>query len=60
MAALGSGLLRFHYTGYKEKVFFTISKVVVVVRHWNRLPREVMDVLSLETLKVILDGALST
>jgi len=30
------------------------------VRHWHRLPRELVDALSLETLKVRLDGALST
>jgi len=30
-----------------------------VVRHWNRLPGEVMDTPSLEVLKVRLDGALS-
>jgi len=30
-----------------------------VVRHWNRLLRDVVDALSLETLKVRLDGALS-
>ncbi|KFV48665.1 hypothetical protein N341_03752, partial [Tyto alba] len=29
-----------------------------VVKHWNRLPREVVDAPSLETLKVRLDGAL--
>jgi len=29
------------------------------VRHWNRLPREMVDALSLNTLKVRLDGALS-
>jgi len=30
-----------------------------VVKHWNRLPRAVADVPSLETFKVRLDGALS-
>ena len=30
-----------------------------LVKHWNRLPREVVDALSLETVKVRLDGALS-
>ena len=30
-----------------------------VVKHWNRLPREVVDAPSLETSKVRLDGALS-
>ena len=30
-----------------------------VMKHWNRLPREVVDAPSLETLKVMLDGALS-
>ena len=29
-----------------------------VVRHWNRLPREVLDVLSLETFKARLGQAL--
>ena len=29
------------------------------MRHWKRLPREVVDVLSLETFKVKLDQALS-
>ncbi|KAK4818241.1 hypothetical protein QYF61_009112 [Mycteria americana] len=30
-----------------------------VVKHWNRLPREVVDAPSLETFQVRLDGALS-
>ncbi|KAK4810746.1 hypothetical protein QYF61_007720 [Mycteria americana] len=37
-----------------RKRFFTMR----VVKHWNRLPREVVDAPSLETLKVRLDGAL--
>ncbi|KFQ05166.1 hypothetical protein N329_05318, partial [Haliaeetus albicilla] len=38
-----------------RKKFFTVS----VVKHWNRLPSEVVDAPSLETFKVRLDGALS-
>ena len=30
-----------------------------VVKHWNGLPREAVEVPSLETLQVKLDGALS-
>ena len=44
----------------KEK-FLDIRKeslTVRVVRHWHRLPRDVVDALSLETFKVRLDQAL--
>ena len=37
-----------------RKKFFT----VIVVRPWNRLPREVVDAPSLEVFKTRLDGAL--
>ena len=37
-----------------RKKFFTIR----VVRHWNRLPRDVVDAPSVETFKVRLDQAL--
>ncbi|KFV56366.1 hypothetical protein N341_04334, partial [Tyto alba] len=38
-----------------RKTFFTVR----VVRHWNRLPREVADAPPLEAFKARLDGALS-
>ena len=38
-----------------RKTFFTVR----VVRHWNRLPKDVVDAPTLEAFKARLDGALS-
>ncbi|KFP17212.1 hypothetical protein Z169_14121, partial [Egretta garzetta] len=38
-----------------RKKFFTMR----VVKHWNRLPREVVEAPSLEIFKARMDGALS-
>ena len=38
-----------------RKEFFTVR----MVRHWNRLPREVVNAPSLDIFKARLDGALS-
>jgi len=40
----------------RKKKFFTVN----MVRHWHRVPREVVDAPSLETLKIRLTRALST
>lgn len=39
----------------RRKKFFTMR----IVKHWSKLPREVVDVSPLETLKVRLNGTLS-
>ncbi|KFP20577.1 hypothetical protein Z169_09682, partial [Egretta garzetta] len=38
-----------------RKKFFTMR----VVKHWNKLPREIVEAPSLEAFKARLDGALS-
>ncbi|KFQ05872.1 hypothetical protein N330_10053, partial [Leptosomus discolor] len=48
---LGEGRFRLDI----RKKFFTLR----VVRHWKRLPKEVVDAPSLEVFKTRLDGALS-
>jgi len=38
-----------------RKNYFTVT----MVRHWHRLPREVVDALTLETVKALLEGTVS-
>ena len=49
---LREGMLSLAVTGK----FFTVR----VGRHWNKLPREAVDALSLEMSKTSLDGALGS
>jgi len=55
--------LYYKYFKLKESRFrLNIRKkyfIVRVVRHWNSLPRDAVDALSLETVKMKLDKALS-
>jgi len=45
--------------GGLKRIYEKKNITIKVMRHWNRLPRDVVDVGSLETLKVRLEGALS-
>jgi len=51
----GFKLKKVRFISDRRKKFFTMK----IVRHWNRLPQEAVDVLFLEAFKARLDGALS-
>jgi len=55
--AIGQGVMALKYgrVDVDWKEFF----IMRVEKHWNKLPREVMGALSLETFKARLDWALS-
>ena len=55
MRANGFKMKEGRYRLYFRKKFFAAR----VLRHWNRLPREVVDAPSLSVFKARLDGALS-
>ena len=61
-SSVGGDRIRGNNFELKEETFkLDIRKksfTVRVVRHWNRLPRDVVDVPSLETFKTRLDKAL--
>lgn len=54
MRANGFKLKNERFRLYIRKTFFTMT----VMRHWNSLPREVLDASSLDTFRVRLDGTL--
>ena len=55
MKGNGNKLEEARFRLHIRKKLFTVG----VVRHWNRLPREVVDAPSLEAFKARLDGTLS-
>ena len=43
-----------------EEIYIGYKYTVRVMRHWNRLPRDVGDTLSMEAFRIRLDRALTT